>query len=330
MWQYTTETIINSNKGKLTLTDNLGAIVADDSANKINVENVRFYVKDNTLYIEGVGVFKKDSVKNAWYRPYQAAIPASGDLAVPAATAGHVYRLQVWVSEEGTIRPELQNAMLVKSIPFHFEVEAVNGEALEVTLAKAIKKTFAKKGAEKLFTATASSKKLTLTATDCYVRIDQVRLDEVPNTTAGYVDLTGYQNYTPVQGATWTKTAHGTEGNGTVARLVKNLRLPTKASLDPFGADQGGKPVPGGQYDQFMFEYVTDRSHVGHQVLGSVGDKSLTTHVFFVEESVSSLFKGCLDVVADNVEEYQPTADVATGNNKQAKVAQTEGLGAKK
>lgn len=330
MWQYTTETIINSNKGKLTLTDSLGAIVIDDSANKINVDNVRFYVKDNALYIEGVGVFKKDSVKNAWYRPYQAAVPASGELAVPAGTVGHVYRLQVWVSEEGTVRPELQNAMLIKSIPFHFEVEAVNGEALEVTLAKAIKNTFAKKGAEKLFTAVSGANKLTLTATDCYVRIDQVRLDEVPNTTAGYVDLTGYQNYTPVQGATWTEIARGTEGNGTVARLVKNLRLPTKTSLDPFGADQGGKPVPGGKYDQFMFEYVTDRSHVGHQVLGSVGDKSLTTHVFFVDQSVSSLFKGCLDVVADNVETYQPTANTTTGEYKQAKVAQTEGLGAKK
>lgn len=330
MWQYTTETIINSNKGKLTLTDASGAIVADDSASKINIDNVRFYVKDDVFYVEGVGAFKKANVKNAWYREYQPAVPASGTLAVPDATAGSIYRLQVWVSEDGTIRPELQNAMLKKSIPFNFEVEASASEALEVTLAKAIKNVFAKKGADKLFTATSGSKTLTLTATDCYVRIDEVRLDEVPNTTAGYVDLTGYKNYSPVSDATWTVVARGTEGNGTVARLVKNLRIPTKASLNPFGADQGGKPVPGGQYDQYMFEYVTDRSHVGHQVFGSVGDQSLTTHVFFVEQGASTAFKNCLAVVADNLETYQPTKNKTTGEYKQAKVATTDGKGAKK
>jgi hypothetical protein len=300
MWQYTTETIINSNKGKLKQIDSATNKLL---TGKTDADLVRFYKdSNNTVYIEGVGVFKSASIKNVWKRPYQKAIPASGELTVPAATSGKIYRLQVWVSEEGTIRPELQNAMLMKSLPFQFEVEK-GTEALEVTLEKAIKKIFAKKGADRLFDAKAASGKLVLTASDCYVRFDEVRLDEVPS---GEEDLTGYKNYKAVENAKWTEVNRGTEGNGTVARLVKNMRIPTKTSLDPFGADQGGKPVPGGEYDQYMFEYITERSHVGHQVMGSVGDQSLTTHVFFVMKGdTSDAFNGLFT----NVEVYQPNAD---------------------
>jgi hypothetical protein len=304
MWQYTTETIINSNKGKLKQIDSAdGKTLLDD-------ELVRFY-KDTKgiIYIEGVGRFDVANIKGAWKRPYAEARPSTGELVVPGATAGKVYRLQVWVSEEGTIRPELQNAMLMKSLPFHFEVEATDKEALEVTLENAINKMFAKKGADRLFNVKSEEGKLVLTATDCYVRFDEVRLDEVPN--SDETDLTGYKNYKAVEGAEWTGV-RGTEGNGTVARLVKNLRLPTKVSLDPFGADQGGKPVPGGMYDQYMFEYVTDRSHVGHQVFGSVGDRSLTTHVFFVNKGeASDAFNKLL-----SFETYDPATVIKKAENE--------------
>jgi hypothetical protein len=192
-------------------------------------------------------------------------------------------------------------------------------------LAKAINKMFAKKGSDRLFTATPSGSKVVLEATDCYVRFDEVRLDEVPNATE--LDLTGYKNYAPTD-AEWTLTERGTEGNGTVARLVKNLRLPTKVSLDPFGADQGGKPVPGGEYAQYMFEYVTDRSHVGHQVFGSVGDQSLTTHILFLNEKDVDLineFEACFasGVIAD----YKPETYTTPGQ----KIASAkQGQGAKK
>jgi hypothetical protein len=315
MWQYTTETIINSNVGKLKQIDSATNKLL---TGKTDADLVRFY-KDTKgiIYIEGVGRFDVANIKGAWKRPYQKAEKAKGELTINTVANSSVYRLQIWVSEEGTIRPELQNAMLMKSLPFHFEVEApatgATAAGVADALAKAINKMFAKKGADRLFTATPSGSKVVLEATDCYIRFDEVRLDEVPNTTAGYVDLTGYKNYSPTD-AVWTLTERGTEGNGTVARLVKNLRLPTKASLDPFGADQGGKPVPGGKYDQYMFEYVTDRSHVGHQVFGSVGDQSLTTHVFFVEEGAS----GDFDQLT-TFKSYTTPVNAAAGEGKSAK-----------
>lgn len=298
MWQYTTETIINSNKGKL-------------EGGKL------FYADADKIYIEGVGAFEKANIKGAWMRPYAKAENAEGKMAMPTSVvADAVYRLQVWVSEEGTIRPELQNAMLMKSLPFQFEVVAPSKtpEDLAKAFVKAINKMFTKKGADRLFIAElGGSDDIKLTATDCYVRFDEVRIDQVPS---GELDLNGYQNYKTTD-AVWTEGSRGTEGNGTVARLVKNLRIPTKTSLDPFGAWHGGKPVPGGEYDQYMFEYVTDRSHAGHQVFGSVGDKSLTTHVFFVEKAASSDFGKLIKFTT-----YAPT--------KATVESAKEGMGAKK
>ena len=84
-----------------------------------------------------------------------------------------------------------------------------------------------------------------------------------------------------------------------------------------FVADQGGKPVPGGEYAQYMFEYVTDRSHVGHQVFGSVGDQSLTTHILFLNEKDANLvtdFENALkSTTAKGVTEYKPEVDGLSG-----------------
>lgn len=272
MWQYTTETIINSNTGHL-------------GADK----KKRFVVDGGKLLIEGVGSFDKANIVAIYRTKYQEAKPAIATVAglEGQPTAGNVVRLQVWVSEEGTIRPELQNAMLKKSLPFQFEVIA-NGKDVYTQLAEAVKKTFAKKGSDKLFTAEVMNNTLVFKATDCYVQFDEIRIDEVPS---DKVDLNGYHNYKALITEKNVTIVRGTEGNGTVARLVKNMRIPTKASLNPFGSYQGGKPVPGGEYHQYLIQYVVDRSHMGHQVFGSVGDRSMTSHVLFIEKGIDDAFQ---------------------------------------
>ena len=39
------------------------------------------------------------------------------------------------------------------------------------------------------------------------------------------------------------------------------------------------------RYDQYTIECVSERRHIGSQVFGAI-DKSLTTYVFFVEQSI--------------------------------------------
>lgn len=73
----------------------------------------------------------------------------------------------------------------------------------------------------------------------------------------------------------------GTEGMGTVARLQKNNRVLTAANITPYGFDRDERPVPGGKYDQFTIQYVSERRHQTAGVFGAI-DHSLVTLVFFV------------------------------------------------
>ena len=76
MWQYTTETIINSNVGKLKQIDSATNKLL---TGKTDADLVRFY-KDTKgiIYIEGVGRFDAANIKGAWKRPYQKAEKAKG------------------------------------------------------------------------------------------------------------------------------------------------------------------------------------------------------------------------------------------------------------
>lgn len=295
MWQYTTETIINSNKGHL-------------GANK----DQRFSFDGGKLLIEGVGSFDPKHIAAVYRTPYMASQNAQAKLKIDKYTAGEAIRLQVWVSEVGSIRPELQNAFLMKKLPFQFEVISQgNASADADALVKAVSTVFAKKGGEKLFTVkidtTASSasgaQQLVFDASDCYLRFSEVRLDQV---LADSATLNGYHNYKNLEKGVVTR--EGREGNGTVARLVKNLRIPTSASLNPFGSDHGGKPVPGGEYDQYLIQYVVDRSHMGHQVIGSVADKSMTSHVLFIEKGAIADFEAALNAAGVQATAADPSA----------------------
>ena len=78
------------------------------------------------------------------------------------------------------------------------------------------------------------------------------------------------------------------------------MRLLTDANLNPYGLNMDERPLPKGQYDQYMVELVTERRHIGHDVMGSVGT-SLTTLVFYVlksagcAEDVSAAFEAALE-----------------------------------
>ena len=99
----------------------------------------------------------------------------------------------------------------------------------------------------------------------------------------------------------------GTEGMGTVARLQKNNRVLTAANITPYGFDRGERPMPGGKYDQFTIQYVSERRHQTAGVFGAI-DHSLVTLVFFVpatlinsEENGKKTFKALLeDLVGSN------------------------------
>jgi hypothetical protein len=137
---------------------------------------------------------------------------------------------------------------------------------------------------------TVSGAAITIEAPDCYTRVKEIRLVTVPTdkqTNVGAV-LTGYEDYDVVlkwerkEGTTSAVTlTPGSEGVGNTVQILKNMRLQTAANLNPYGFDMEERPLPKGKYDQYTVELVTERRHIGHDVMGSIGT-SLSTVIFYV------------------------------------------------
>ena len=79
MFQYTSETIINSNVG--------------------GINGHRFDKVGNQLVIDGVTNVKISDIKHVYHTPYAPAVLAKAEITIPAATAGDVLRLRILLSE---------------------------------------------------------------------------------------------------------------------------------------------------------------------------------------------------------------------------------------
>lgn len=273
-------------------------IVNDPSI--ISVETVH---ADNALLLDGIGLFYKANIQNVTVAPYVPAAKEKLTIAMPAYTSGDVIRLKITTSQEGITSPIYADAQLRHKKPFFYEIISEGNAVADTTnLVKLINKEmsytdfnfFTAKQPDDGASPTPNLKaEIVLTADDCYTRFQTIQVAKIEHQKYNY---TGFEDYTVTGGVEWkradakgvagtavnnvTVNAFGTEGAGTVARLIKNLRVPTDANTDTFAADNGGRPIPGGKYNQFVFEYVTERRHIGGQVMGAL-DKSITTHVIF-------------------------------------------------
>lgn len=84
---------------------------------------------------------------------------------------------------------------------------------------------------------------------------------------------------------------------GTAAWLVENLRFPTYPNLRYAALHEEEKPVDGAKYIQYTFEYVSPRKGLHGQ--GTVGQRleSVTTHTFYVLNTLSTVIKAFDDFV---------------------------------
>lgn len=286
MFQYTSETIINSNEGNLILVDavdktkgvRIAAVGKDGKAATVPAEA--------TLIIDGVTAVKAEDIACVYHTAYADPEMAQVVVAMPDSAEGDIITLRVYLSEQGRSSSILQNALLHKNRPFTYSIKSSANKAKDSqALAKQIKAEMLQTDF-KFFKATAGETDLTLDALDCYVRFVDKYGMVVPagKEVAEMIVVDPLNPAAPVDPKAGTVTKFGSEGAGTVAHLIKDLRIPTSASTDPFHGDHGGMPIPGGQYDQYLIEVVTDRRHVGHNVMGALG-QSLTSFVLFVEKN---------------------------------------------
>ncbi|MDO4465457.1 MAG: hypothetical protein Q4C49_00405 [Bacillota bacterium] len=330
MWQYSTETIINSNKGNLIDGARFG--LYDPSEDDAQVSAIG---QDTMFIVDGNNAFKPLYVSAIYKTEGRAAVRESIDFEIKLgeSQAGDVLRLLVVIREEGRQSSPMQNAYLRHMKPFFYEIASEGDAAKDAAkFAALIKKDMADTDFHYFKAKNEKGEAvLTLVADDAHVRFVSVELAQVPQKYScdcpTFEDLgaklLGWKDYVlikkNVEGGkddlafVYTvdeetgEPMKGDLGAGTVEHIIKDLRIPTNASINPFGADHGGMPIPGMLYDQYLIEYTTDRRHIGHQVMGSANDKSITSHVYFVAQEglgfaegkkASEEFEAALDIIA--------------------------------
>lgn len=314
MFQYSTETIINSNNGNVPVGGSnvrYAAVTIGAAGLEAATAGTGGTYPDNVAFlVDGVGLYHKENIKKVTLAEYVPEAKEVIAITIPAVTAKDTLRLAVYTSQEGLSSSTYADAQLFHKKPFFYEIEATGTAATDAQALKDLINKEMRATDFNYFKASVSGAVLTLTADDCYTRFQKIHLATVELA----ANMTGWEDFKTIaidwvrkDGTVASEVAltPGTEGAGTVKRLIKNLRIPTDANTDVFGIDTGGKPIPNGQYDQIVIEYVTERRHIGGQVMGAI-DNSITTHVFFVERTGASTFKTELEKVYGTI----PTADV--------------------
>lgn len=273
----------------------------------------------DALLIDGVGLFYAKNIEKVEFASFEKAENEVAELGMSTATvaAKDVLRLKIVTSQEGVNSAIYADAQLRHRKPFFYEVVSTGAIANDVkALVELINKDMAMTDFNFFKATDGTNGKLVLTADDCYTRFQEVELVKVNITST---NNTGYQDYTVL--FSWdrkdkaafatTITTKGSEGMGTVARIIKNIKLPTDANTDVFAADNGGRPLPGAEYDRYVLTYVTDRRHIGGQVMGA-RDRSETTHIFYAQRVAGTTTTGATTKSGT----YDSASDAIMGNLK--------------
>ena len=291
MFQFTTTTVINSAKD---YTNPSVELFKGDSkyfdvkrVNRFKVKNIR-------------SVYKQDPVAQSNAKATIDMAKVKETLTANKATKG-TFRVEIYVHlAQSNNNPLYSNTWVVKGRPWTFEFSAASTEDAGNIVDKVIKMITK----FKLFTmdteqlkATKEGTKLVLTAQDPYQIFSKVELqyfDPSIGATTGCCTPRG--EYAPVEnyGVTNVTTiTPGNEGFGTFEWIMRNLRLPTAEQTRWNALYQDDRPIVGATYTQYTLEYCENRGILGGDAVGEE-TKSVTTHVFFVNQAVKSQFEAAL------------------------------------
>lgn len=303
MFQFTTTTVINSAKD---YTNPSVDLFKGDSkyfdvkrVNRFKVKNIR-------------SVYKQDPVAQSNAKATIDMAKVKETLTANKATKG-TFRVEIYVHlAQSNNNPLYSNTWVVKGRPWTFEFSATSTEEAGNIVDKVIKMITK----FKLFTmdteqlkATKESTKLVLTAQDPYQIFSKVELqyfDPSIGTTTGCCTPRG--EYAPVENYGVTNVATitpGNEGFGTFEWIMRNLRLPTAEQTRWNALYQDDRPMVGATYTQYTLEYCENRGILGGDAVGEE-TKSVTTHVFFVNQAVKTQFEEAL--TAAGITPLAPTA----------------------
>lgn len=299
MFQFTTTNVINTNVDLTTGKPLWSAQKKGDSDRNGNEYKV------SSLNIKRVNNFKQPNVVHIFKSKYTAPKNAKAtlNLAAVGGSKGKAYRLSIYIRLSQSLQSSYySNDMVFKGKPLSVEFNWQDGAANTAKkLADIIKKYEIAVYEKPIVKVTANDSVLTIDATDQYQRFHTVEIEEY--------DANAYHGmgkYTPV--LTAHEKSHeeddanatiiqGVEGFGTYEWLLHNLRLPTTMRTRVFAMNSDETPIPGAKYNEYIIHYCVNRGILGNNAVGDLV-KSMTTHVFYVNQEVSQQFESALLTIA--------------------------------
>lgn len=148
---------------------------------------------------------------------------------------------------------------------------------------------------------TANGNNLVIDATDQYQRFHVVEIEKYDPEA-----YHGMGEYTPVITAHekshedfdgTNEIVQGVEGFGTYEWLLHNLRLPTTMRTRIYAMNSDETPIIGAKYNEYVIHYCVNRGILGTNAVGDIV-KSMTTHVFYVNQDVATEFETALGDIA--------------------------------
>ena len=295
MFQFTREFIINDNEGKI-------------GGKRFNLDG-----SNNVLFVDNMINIRKKDVNAIYKHPYEAEVKEKVTIkaaAISGVAAGEVVRLVITLGQRGKTTAAYNDYYPDHSRHFFYETIVETGKTTSTDVIDGLLKSVAHEATlrgEKFVDIKKATNDLVIEALDCYTIVKEVRIVKLPQPTpAAKIGalMTGYEDWVEILdwkhadgNATNVTLVVGKEGNGNTVQILKNMRLLTDANLNPYGFDMDERPLPKGKYDQYTVELVTERRHIGHDVMGSVGT-SLTTLVFYVlTGDTSTAFKTALETL---------------------------------
>lgn len=300
MFNFTTTTVINTNQDYTTglaLWSTQDA--TDDKPASLNVKRHLKFIKDNVL-----------SITKAEYSAPQMPVATLDFAHLTAPTATTTFRIAMYIKLSNSANSYYANDLVYKGKPLYIEFVWKQGETAAAVAAKI--KDIAKKymllvyekDLVKISIDGTTTSKVIITGTDECQRFERVDIEkfvegDVPAfgkfevvksamTEAHKTDSDYDANFTIVQGK---------EGFGTYQWILKNLRLPTAAKTSWTSVTADEAPILGAKYNEYVVRYCVNRGVMGGDAVGEV-TKSLTTHVFFVNQAISSEFETALKKIA--------------------------------
>lgn len=297
MFQFTTTNVINSNKDYTTGKPLWSAQdAALDKPASFNVKRVNKFLGPNV-----VSIYKAEAND-----PEMAKVTI--DISQINGKDGESYRLSVYIGlTQASQESRYANDLILKGKPFTVDfVWKTSAADVAKNLVKIINKYAVMVYGEKLLNVSYSGAYLTIEAVNEYQRFRKVNIEKFDkdayfgrgeyNAVRTLEDLSEQASNAALTG-TVEGYFVGKEGFGTYSYLLHNLRIPTAMRTRAFGVNLDENPIIGALYNQYTIHYCTDRGVLGTNAVGDTV-KSVTTHVFYVNQNVASEFEEALTKIA--------------------------------